>query len=143
MNIIIINGPNLNLLGKREPEIYGNTTFEEYFENLKSNNSEIELEYFQSNHEGEIIDKLHSIADTHNGIVINPAAFSHYSIAILDALKAVNIPAFEVHISNIENREDFRKNKITAQGCVGCISGLGLDGYKLAIENLIEYINEH
>lgn len=138
--IIIINGPNLNLLGKREPEIYGKKTFDDFFQNeLVSSFPTIELSYFQSNHEGEIIDKLHEVGFSNYGIVINPGGYSHYSISILDALKSIDAPAIEVHISDIEKREEFRKKSITSLGCIDCIKGLGLNGYIIAIQNLIQY----
>ncbi|MFN4234676.1 MAG: type II 3-dehydroquinate dehydratase [Bacteroidia bacterium] len=136
--ILIINGPNLNLLGKREPGIYGKSSFEDYLEILKSKFSDLKIEYFQSNIEGEIINKIHSAINTFDGIVINPGGYSHTSVAIADAIAAVNIPTVEVHISNVHAREDFRKQLITATKCKGVISGLGLDGYEFAIEFLLE-----
>ena len=134
--IIIINGPNLNLLGKREPEIYGTLTFEQYFETLKTQFSDLELFYFQSNHEGDLLDKIHEIGFSFDGIVINAGAYTHTSIAIADALAAVKTPAIEVHISNIHTREAFRHHSFLAAKCVGSIVGLGLKGYALAIEFL-------
>jgi 3-dehydroquinate dehydratase II len=131
--IIIINGPNLNLLGKREPTIYGNQTFEQYFEELKSNYSEIDLHYFQSNHEGAIIDKIHEIGFDYDGIIINAGAYTHTSIAIADALSAIKTPAVEVHISNIHAREAFRHHSFLTSRCKGMICGLGLKGYELAL----------
>lgn len=136
--ILIINGPNLNLLGKREPGIYGNSSFEEYLEILKSKFSDLKIEYFQSNIEGEIINKIHSAINEFDGIVINPGGYSHTSVAIADAIAAVNIPTVEVHISNVHAREDFRKQLITATKCKGIISGLGLDGYEFAIDFLLD-----
>jgi 3-dehydroquinate dehydratase II len=131
--IIIINGPNLNLLGKREPTIYGSQTFEQYFEELKSNYSEVELHYFQSNHEGAIIDKIHEIGFDFDGIIINAGAYTHTSIAIADALSAIKTPAVEVHISNIHAREAFRHHSYLTSRCKGMICGLGLKGYELAL----------
>jgi 3-dehydroquinate dehydratase II len=131
--IIIINGPNLNLLGKREPTIYGNQTFEQYFEELKSNYSKIDLHYFQSNHEGAIIDKIHEIGFDYDGIIINAGAYTHTSIAIADALSAIKTPAVEVHISNIHAREAFRHHSFLTSRCKGMICGLGLKGYELAL----------
>ena len=137
--IAIINGPNLNLLGKRQPEIYGNETFEKFLPALRNKFSDIEIEYFQSNSEGEIIDKLHKLGyDTPDcqGIVINPGAYSHYSYAIADAISSINIPVVEVHISNIMGREDFRHKSVTAPSCKGMLTGFGLKGYELGIDYL-------
>ena len=137
--IAIINGPNLNLLGKRQPEIYGNETFEKFLPALRNKFSGIEIEYFQSNSEGEIIDKLHKLGyDTPDckGIVINPGAYSHYSYAIADAISSINIPVVEVHISNIMGREDFRHKSVTAPSCKGMLTGFGLKGYELGIDYL-------
>ena len=131
--IIIINGPNLNLLGKREPEIYGSETFELFFEKLKKQFEEVELSYYQSNHEGGIIDKLHEVGFSHDGIVINPGAYTHYSYAISDAIAAITTPVIEVHISDIHNREAFRSVSVTSTNCEKMISGKGLHGYKEAI----------
>jgi 3-dehydroquinate dehydratase-2 len=136
MEILIINGPNLNKLGTREVDIYGNQNFESYLEDLQKEFSQISITYFQSNHEGEIIDRLHD-SDTFSGIVMNPAGLSHTSIAIADAIAAIETPVIEVHISNVYSRESFRQKLITAMSCKGIITGLGLDGYRLAIQNLI------
>lgn len=135
--IQIINGPNLNLLGKREPEIYGDQSFETYFDQLKKQFPDIALHYFQSNHEGDLIDKLHEIGFQYDGIVFNPAAFTHYSYALADAILAIETPVVEVHISDIQQREDFRKISVTAVHCLEQISGKGLLGYELAIRKLI------
>lgn len=135
--IQIINGPNLNLLGKREPEIYGNLSFEEYFESLRKNFPEISLHYFQSNHEGDLIDKLHEIGFNYYGIILNAGALTHYSYALADAIKAISTPVIEVHISDIYAREDFRKISVTGENCTEIISGKGLDGYGLAINKLL------
>ena len=133
MKLIIINGPNLNLLGIREKNIYGNTSFETYFEKLKKKYSNIELEYFQSNHEGELIEKIQDVGFKFDGIIINAGGFTHTSIAIRDSISSVESPAIEVHISNILSREDFRKNSFLSDVCLGIISGLGLIGYDFAI----------
>lgn len=134
--IQIINGPNLNLLGKREPEIYGTKSFEDFFEELQKEYSELELRYFQSNHEGGIIDKLHDVGFRYNGIILNGGAYTHYSYAIADAIKAIETPVVEVHISDIYAREDFRKVSVTGENCVKIISGKGLNGYREAIDLL-------
>lgn len=137
IQIQIINGPNLNLLGKREPEIYGSETFEEFFIGLRKKFPEVSLHYFQSNHEGDIIDKLHEIGFNYHGIILNPAAYTHYSYAIADAIRAISVPVIEVHISDIASREDFRKISLTGPHCKKTISGKGLDGYRLALEELL------
>lgn len=134
MQIHIINGANLNLLGKREPEIYGYQTFEEYFEQLKSLYSIIELDYFQSNIEGELIDYLHQVGFSADGIILNAGAYTHTSVAIADAIRAIPAPVVEVHISNVFAREAFRHHSHIAPVAVGSIVGLGLQGYNLAIE---------
>lgn len=139
MKILVINGPNLNMLGKREPHIYGNATLED-LENLIKDTfkDKIYIEFFQSNHEGDIIDRLHESNDTFDGVVINPGAFTHYSYAIYDAIKAININCVEVHISNIhERQEEFRKKSVTAGACIGQISGFGFYGYILAINAIV------
>lgn len=141
MKFIIINGPNLNLLGKREPEIYGSETFENYFKKLKLAFPQIALEYFQSNHEGAIIDKLHEIGFSYDGIVINGGAYTHTSIAIADALGAIETPAVEVHISDIHKRESFRHHSYFTAKCIGFFAGLGLSGYNRGIELLENSIN--
>jgi len=133
MKILIINGPNLNLLGTREPEIYGSQTFESYFENLKANLPDAELEYFQSNHEGILLDKLHEANKNADGIVLNAGALSHTSIALADAVAAISTPVIEVHISNVHRRESFRHHSFLSAPCVGSIVGLGLEGYRLAV----------
>lgn len=138
MKIIIINGPNLNLLGKREPEIYGSQDFESFFNDLKKDFSSLDLEYYQSNIEGELVDKIQEVGFSYDGIVLNAASYTHTSIAISDALAAVNTPAVEVHISNIYAREEFRHKSIISGSCVGMISGLGLKGYFLALQYFIK-----
>lgn len=137
MKIIIINGPNLNLLGKREPEIYGSDSFEDYFENLKKKFPKIDLAYFQSNIEGEIIDKLHEVGFDYDGVVLNAAAYTHTSVGIGDAVKGIETPVVEIHISNIHSREDFRHTSYIAANARGVIFGFGLKGYDLAIESFL------
>ena len=131
--ILILNGPNLNLLGKREPGVYGNQSFEDYFETLKGLFTDTELHYFQSNHEGAVIDKIHEVGFTFDGIVINAGGYTHTSIALADALSAVTTPAVEVHISNIHARESFRHHSYLTSRCKGMICGLGLRGYEMAV----------
>lgn len=136
MKILIINGPNLNLLGKREPEIYGQETFEDYLTTLKKQFSDLAIDYYQSNVEGELINKLHEVGFTYDGIVLNGGAYTHTSVAISDAIAGINTPVVEVHISNIYNREEYRHTSLTGKNCLGIITGLGLDGYRLAISHL-------
>lgn len=138
MKIIVINGPNINLLGTREKEIYGNAGYNELCSLIreKAQDMGVDVDIFQSNSEGAIVDKIQESLGSYDGIVINPAAYTHYSIAIHDALKAVSIPAVEVHISNIHSREEFRRKSVTAPACTGQISGLGIHGYILAIQAL-------
>jgi len=138
MKILIINGPNLNLLGKREPDVYGSTTFEEYFEKLKSNLKKIKLEYFQSNVEGELIDKIHEVGFSYDGIVINAGAYTHTSVALRDAIASIESPVIEVHISNTHQREEFRHHSYISPVCKGIILGFGLDSYRLAIESFLK-----
>ena len=135
MRILVINGPNINMLGIREKNIYGNNDYNSLVEKIKKEASELDcqVDFFQSNIEGEIITSIQKAFGVYDGIIINPAAYTHYSIGILDALKSVNIPAIEVHMSNIHQREDFRKKSVTAEGCLGQISGLGFEGYTLAL----------
>ncbi|MFN3939720.1 MAG: type II 3-dehydroquinate dehydratase [Chitinophagales bacterium] len=133
MQILILNGPNLNLLGTREPGIYGNVAFDQYFSELKNKYSDITLRYFQSNHEGAIIDKLHEFGFSCDGIILNAGAFSHTSHAIADAISAIETPVIEVHISNTFAREAFRHTDVLSGKCKGLICGLGLEGYSLAI----------
>ena len=137
MKLIIINGPNLNLLGIREKEIYGETSFEEYLSTLKSKFKDVELEFFQSNHEGELIEKIQEIGFKYDGIIINGGGFTHTSIALRDAISSIKCPAVEVHISNILSREEFRKKSYLSDVCQGIISGLGLSGYEYAIQYFI------
>jgi 3-dehydroquinate dehydratase II len=135
MKIIIINGPNLNLLGKREPTIYGNETFEMFFDTLQQKFQKLELHYFQSNIEGEIIDKLHEVGFDFDGIILNAAAYTHTSVGIGDAVKAIQTPVVEVHISNIHAREEFRHHSFIAPNAKGVIVGFGLQGYELALKS--------
>ena len=137
MKLIIINGPNLNLLGKREPEIYGSETFENYFKTLKEKYSSLELAYFQSNIEGEIIDKLHEVGFHYDGIILNAAAYTHTSVGIGDAVKGIETPVVEVHISNVHAREDFRHKSYIATHAKGVLFGFGLKGYELAIQSFL------
>jgi 3-dehydroquinate dehydratase-2 len=138
MKIIIINGPNLNLLGKREPEIYGSQSFEDYFKTLTAFFPEVELSYFQSNHEGALIDKIHEVGFSYDGIVLNAGGLTHTSVALADALGGVKTPTVEVHISNIHAREEFRKHSYISPKARGAIFGLGLSGYKLAVSYFLE-----
>lgn len=134
MKIAFINGPNLNLLGKRETDIYGNMPFEEYLEVIKNKFPQVEFFYFQSNIEGELIDELQRIGFEYDGIILNPAGYTHTSVAIGDAIAAIKTPVIEVHISNVHAREDFRKLSHVSGKSVGSIFGLGLKGYELAVE---------
>lgn len=138
MKVQIINGPNLNLLGVREKSIYGDTNFETYLERLKEKYSIIEIEYFQSNVEGEIIDKLHSVGFSYDGIILNAGGYTHTSVAIADAIAAITTPVIEVHISNLYAREELRHTSLTGKNCAGVLTGFGLDGYRLALESLLK-----
>jgi len=138
MQILIINGPNLNLLGTREPTVYGNQTFEEYLGVLKNKYPNIKIDYFQSNVEGLIIDELQRAGFTVDGIILNAGGYTHTSVAIRDAISAITSPVLEVHISNIHAREEFRKSSLISEKVVGSIAGLGLDGYRLAVEYLLQ-----
>ena len=135
--IIIINGPNLNLLGKREPEIYGSQTFEDFFETLKSQYPLFKIEYFQSNIEGELIDKLQDVGFSYDGIILNAAAYTHTSVGIGDAIKAIESPVIEVHISNTFAREEFRHQSYISPNAKGVILGFGLQSYELALQSFI------
>jgi 3-dehydroquinate dehydratase-2 len=138
MKLIIINGPNLNLLGVREPSVYGNQSFAEYLEDLKKKFSSVQIDYFQSNVEGEIINKLHEIGFSYEGIILNAGGYTHTSVAIADAVAGIKTPVAEVHISNIYAREEFRHHSLIAGKCKGSISGFGLDSYRLAVESFIQ-----
>ncbi|WCT10110.1 type II 3-dehydroquinate dehydratase [Mucilaginibacter jinjuensis] len=137
MKIQIINGPNLNLLGVREKSIYGDNSFESYLVQLRKQYAEVEIEYFQSNKEGELIDKLHEIGFSYDGVILNAGAYTHTSIAIADAIAAINTPVIEVHISNVHKREAFRHHSMLAASCVGVIAGFGLNSYRLALEHYL------
>ncbi len=135
--IQIINGPNLNLLGRREPGIYGARSFEDYLKTLRQRYPNVQLDYYQSNHEGALIDKLHEVGFEANGIVLNAGAYTHTSVALHDAIRAIEAPVIEVHISNVHQREEFRHKSLISAACKGVICGFGLDSYRLAIEGLI------
>lgn len=135
--LIIINGPNLNLLGTREPDIYGSLSFSEFLETLKNKNPKVHIDYFQSNIEGEIIDKLHEVGFSYDGIVLNAAAYTHTSVGIGDAVKAIKTPVVEVHISNTYSREEFRHYSFISPYAKGVILGFGLQSYELAIQSFI------
>lgn len=137
MRIQIINGPNLNLLGTREPEIYGKKGFEEYLNVLRNAFPDIRIDYYQSNVEGELINKIHEVGFEADGIVLNAGAYTHYSLALIDAIKCVSTPVVEVHISNVHQREEFRHHSVISPACKGIICGFGLDSYRLAIEALL------
>lgn len=136
MKIQIINGPNLNLLGTREKDIYGEITFEEYLKLLHEHFGNIQIDYYQSNVEGEIINKLHETGFSYEGIILNAGGYTHTSVAIADAIKAIKSPVVEVHISNVFSREEYRHKSLITPNCLGSISGFGLDSYRLAIESL-------
>ncbi|MDD4590611.1 MAG: type II 3-dehydroquinate dehydratase [Parabacteroides sp.] len=140
MKIQIINGPNLNLLGKREPTIYGNNSFESYLELLRAQYPQIEISYFQSNIEGEMINKIHEVGFDYDGIIMNAGAYTHTSIALHDAIKSVTTPVIEVHISNVHARESFRHVSMISAACKGIIIGFGLDSYRLAVESFLQPI---
>jgi len=137
MKIQIINGPNLNLLGTREPGIYGSRTFEQYFIELKAKYTDIELDYFQSNVEGELINKLHEVGFDFDGIILNGGGYTHTSVAIADAIASIKTAVIEVHVSNIYAREEFRHVSLTGKNCKGVLTGFGLDGYRMAIESFL------
>nr|WP_198160732.1 type II 3-dehydroquinate dehydratase [Pedobacter panaciterrae] len=137
MKIQIINGPNLNLLGVREPGIYGNLSFDQYIPQLREMYSIIEIDYYQSNVEGELVNKLHEVGFDYDGIVLNGGAYTHTSVAIADAIAAIKTPVIEVHISNIYAREEYRHVSLTGKNCRGVLTGFGMDGYRLAIESLL------
>ncbi|GAF04054.1 type II 3-dehydroquinate dehydratase [Saccharicrinis fermentans] len=141
MKLLILNGPNLNLLGKREVSIYGNQTFESYYTELKKEYSHIELYYFQSNSEGALVDKIQEVGFSFDGIVFNAGAYTHTSVAIADAISGITSPVIEVHISNIYKRESFRHHSYLSPVCIGTIAGFGLSSYKLAIEAFIKNEN--
>lgn len=136
MKIIIINGPNLNLLGTREPGIYGNRNMDDCLNDLRNTFPDIDIEYYQSNHEGELIDKMQEVGFAYDGIVLNAGAYTHTSVALLDCIRSLKTPVVEVHISNVHAREEFRNHSMISAGCKGVIAGFGLDSYRLAIEAL-------
>lgn len=138
MKILIMNGPNINLLGKRELGIYGARSFEDYFAELKTRYPEVELTYYQSNVEGFLIDKMHEVGFSYDGIILNAGAYTHTSIALQDAIRAIQSPVIEVHISNVHQREEFRHKSMISSACEGVICGFGLDSYRLALEAFIE-----
>ncbi|MFK5879870.1 MAG: type II 3-dehydroquinate dehydratase [Flavobacteriaceae bacterium] len=135
--LLILNGPNLNLLGKREPAIYGSDSFEDYFKTLQEKYTSIELSYFQSNIEGELIDKLHEVGFSFDGVILNAAAYTHTSVGIADAVKGIETPVIEVHISNVYAREEFRHTSFIAPNVKGIIAGFGLKSYELAIQSFL------
>lgn len=135
--IQIINGPNLNLLGKREPDVYGSQTFEAYFETLKKKFPDVELHYYQSNVEGELINKIHEVGFSFDGIILNAGAYTHTSVAIHDAIGGIKTPTVEVHISNVYAREEFRHKSLITSKCIGMITGFGMEGYAMAVQFLV------
>ncbi len=138
MKILIINGPNLNLLGKREKSIYGDLSFDIYFKKLQADFLNIDFEYYQSNIEGELINKLHEVGFSYNGIIMNAGAYTHTSIGIGDAIAGIETPVIEVHISNVYAREEYRHQSLMAKNCVGVIAGMGLNSYRLALQQFID-----
>ena len=138
MQILILNGPNLNLLGVREPGIYGNSSFEDYLEKLRKQYKDITIDYFQSNVEGEMIDKMQEVGFSYDGIVLNAGAYTHTSVALHDCIRALKTPVIEVHISNVHAREEFRHHSMISSACKGVICGFGLDSYRLAIEAILK-----
>lgn len=137
MKILIINGPNLNLLGRREPEIYGSEGFESFLESLRKRFPDIDIDYYQSNVEGELINKLQEVGFSIDGIVLNAGAYTHTSVALHDCIKAITVPVVEVHISNVYKREEYRHTSLISSACKGTICGFGLDSYRLAVEALL------
>lgn len=137
MKIMIINGPSLNLLGKREPDIYGNRSFDEFLQKLRNDFTQTEIDYYQSNIEGELINKLQEVGFSYDGIVLNAGAYTHTSIALLDCIRSLTTPVVEVHISNVHAREEFRHKSMISSACLGVIAGFGLNSYRLAIEAVV------
>jgi 3-dehydroquinate dehydratase-2 len=137
MKLLILNGPNLNLLGVREPGIYGNDSMENYLETLRKEFPQVEIEYFQSNIEGEMIDKMQQVGYSYDGIVLNAGAYTHTSVALHDCIRAINTPVIEVHISNVHAREEFRHKSMISAACKGVICGFGMDSYKLAVYSFL------
>lgn len=142
MRIDIINGPNLNLLGVREPEVYGSTSFDEYYAELKNRFAEVDLNFYQSNIEGELINRLQEVGFSSHGIILNAGGYTHTSVAIADAIAAINTPVIELHISNVFARESYRHHSLLSAKCVGIIGGLGLIGYELAVRYFMDRINK-
>ena len=140
MKIQIINGPNINLLGKREPSVYGSRSFDDYLKELVERYPQVEFSYYQSNVEGEMINKMHEVGFDCDGIVLNAGAYTHTSIALQDAIRAITSPVIEVHISNVHQREEFRHKSMISCACVGVVCGFGLDSYRLAVEALLESV---
>lgn len=141
MQLLILNGPNLNLLGTRETDIYGNRSFESYFDALQKEYTTLQLHYYQSNVEGELINKLHEIGFTYDGIIFNAGGYTHTSVAIADAVAAIQTPVIEVHISNVYAREEYRHTSLMAKNCKGIIAGFGLASYRLALESFLRTVN--
>ena len=137
MKIQIINGPNLNLLGKREPGIYGSSSFDDYLTELRQRYPDVQIDYFQSNIEGELIDKMQQVGFDYDGIILNAGAYTHTSIALQDCIRSLTSPVIEVHISNVHRREEFRHKSMISCACVGVICGFGLDSYRLAVESIV------
>ncbi len=140
MRFLVVNGPNLNLLGSREPDTYGRTTLAGLEDDLRSEFSAHEFAFLQSNHEGEIVDALQESVDTYDGVVINPGGYTHTSVAIRDAVAAISVPVVEVHISNVAAREPFRHTSLVAPECIGHVAGFGVDGYRLALLALVRHL---
>lgn len=137
--ILILNGPNLNLLGRREPEVYGKHSFEEFYQGLVHRHTNVILAHYQTNVEGELINKLHEVGFDYDGIILNAGGYTHTSVAIADAVAAIKTPVIEVHISNVYAREEYRHQSLMAKNCVGIITGLGIQGYELALEYFLKY----
>lgn len=141
MKIAVINGPNLNMLGRREPEIYGNENFDSFIEHLRSSFPNVEIVYGQSNCEGKLIDMMQEINESADGIILNAGAYTHTSIALLDCIRSLSVPVVEVHISNVHAREEFRRHSMISPACVGVICGFGYDSYRLALIGLLDRIS--
>lgn len=142
MKIQIINGPNLNLLGKREPGIYGNSSFEEYLQQLRQQYPNVQIDYYQSNVEGELINKIQEVGFDYQGVILNAGAYTHTSVALQDCIRAVKTPVIEVHISNVHKREEFRHHSFISCACLGVICGFGMDSYRLALEALLQHTTQ-
>ena len=142
MKIQIINGPNLNLLGKREPGIYGNSSFEDYLQQLRQQYPNVQIDYYQSNVEGELINKIQEVGFDYQGVILNAGAYTHTSVALQDCIRAVKTPVIEVHISNVHKREEFRHHSFISCACLGVICGFGMDSYRLALEELLKHTTQ-